>query len=63
MPLGLASGLTLLRPVAAGQPLRWVDVALDENVSAVRLRREMERLYSTAVVPRGEDRSRDAVRS
>ena len=30
LPLGLASGLKLLRPVAAGQPLRWVDVALDE---------------------------------
>ena len=42
LPLGLAHGWKLLRPVAAGQPVRWTDVAVDENVSAVRLRREME---------------------
>jgi len=45
LPLGLAHGWKLLRPVAAGQPLRWADVAVDENVSAVRLRREMETLF------------------
>jgi predicted homoserine dehydrogenase-like protein len=44
LPLGLAHGWKLLRPVAAGQPVRWVDVAVDENVTAVRLRREMESL-------------------
>jgi predicted homoserine dehydrogenase-like protein len=42
LPLGLAHGWKLLRPVAAGQPLRWSDVAFDSNVPAVRLRREME---------------------
>jgi predicted homoserine dehydrogenase-like protein len=42
LPLGLAHGWKLLRPVAAGQPLRWSDVAFDANVAAVKLRREME---------------------
>lgn len=42
LPLGLAHGWKLLKPVAAGQPLRWSDVAVDESVTAVRLRREME---------------------
>jgi predicted homoserine dehydrogenase-like protein len=45
LPLGLAHGWKLLRPVAAGQPLRWADVAVDENLPAVRLRREMETLF------------------
>ncbi len=42
LPLGLAHGWKLLKPVAAGQPLRWSDVAFDADVAAVRLRREME---------------------
>ena len=42
LPLGLAHGWKLLKPVAAGQPLRWSDVAVDESMTAVRLRREME---------------------
>lgn len=42
LPLGLAHGWKLLRPVAPGQPVRWSDVAVDERVTAVRLRREME---------------------
>ena len=46
LPLGLAHGWKLLRPVAAGQPLRWSDVAFDENSTAVRVRREMERNYA-----------------
>jgi len=52
LPLGLAHGWKLLRPVAAGQPLRWSDVAFDENATAVRLRREME-----ATVSPGSERS------
>jgi len=43
LPLGLAHGWKLLRPVAAGQPVRWSDVAVDANATAVKLRREMER--------------------
>ena len=42
LPLGLAHGWKLLRPVAAGQPLTWSDVAFDSNVAAVKLRLEME---------------------
>ena len=45
LPLGLAHGWKLLKPVAQGQPLKWSDVAVDESVGAVRLRREMEADY------------------
>lgn len=43
LPLGLAHHVRLRRPVAAGQPVRWEDVAYDEADEAVRFRREMER--------------------
>jgi len=46
LPLGLAHGVKLLKPVAAGQPLRWADVAVDESSHAVKVRREMERLFA-----------------
>jgi predicted homoserine dehydrogenase-like protein len=46
LPLGLAHGWKMLRPVAAGQPLRWSDVACDAAVPAVKLRREMERAFA-----------------
>jgi predicted homoserine dehydrogenase-like protein len=42
LPLGLAHGWKLLKPLAAGQPLRWSDVAFDAGAAAVKLRREME---------------------
>jgi predicted homoserine dehydrogenase-like protein len=45
LPLGLAHGWKVLKPVAQGQPLKWSDVAVDESVGAVRLRREMEADY------------------
>jgi len=53
LPLGLAHGWKMLRPVAAGQPLTWSDVAFDANVAAVKLRREME-----SAAPSGSDKSR-----
>jgi predicted homoserine dehydrogenase-like protein len=43
LPLGLAHGWKIMRPVAAGTPVRWSDVAVDERLTAVRVRREMER--------------------
>src|SRR5438309_4582227 len=49
LPLGLAHGWKLVRPVAAGQPLRWNDVAVDANVTAVRVRREMENAFREPV--------------
>ena len=47
LPLGLAHGVKLLKPIAAGQPVCWADVAVDETSLAVKLRREMETLYAT----------------
>jgi predicted homoserine dehydrogenase-like protein len=46
LPFGLAHGWKVLKPVPAGQPVRWSDVAVDSNVSAVQLRREMERAFA-----------------
>ncbi|MFT3817541.1 MAG: flagellar biosynthesis protein FlgA [Rubrivivax sp.] len=46
LPLGLAHGIRLLRPVRQGQALCWDDVAVDTGTRAYRLRREMEQLFS-----------------
>ncbi|MFY9317197.1 MAG: Gfo/Idh/MocA family oxidoreductase [Burkholderiales bacterium] len=53
LPLGLAHGWKMLRPVAAGQPLTWNDVAVESSAPAVKLRREME-----SSAPSGSDKSR-----
>lgn len=45
LPLGLAHGWKVLRPVAAGQVVKWSDVAVDADNTAVRVRREMEARY------------------
>jgi predicted homoserine dehydrogenase-like protein len=42
LPLGLAHRVKLVRPVAAGRPVRWTDVAVDASDAAVRFRRQME---------------------
>jgi len=44
VPLGLAVGGVVQKPVKAGQPLRYEDVALDEGQTIVKLRREQEAL-------------------
>jgi predicted homoserine dehydrogenase-like protein len=49
LPLGLAHGWKLTRAVAAGEALRWSDVAFDAANPAVRLRREMEEQFRNAV--------------
>ena len=46
LPLGLAHGIKLLRPVKQGQSLSWDDVAVDTATDAYRLRREMEALFA-----------------
>ncbi|MGE0660804.1 MAG: NAD(P)H-dependent oxidoreductase [Reyranellaceae bacterium] len=46
LPLGLAHGIKLTRPVRAGSPLSWNDVAVDQQSQAVRFRREMERHFA-----------------
>src|SRR6266404_7317515 len=45
LPLGLAHGTKLVRAVKAGAPLAWRDVAIDEALPALKLRREMEALF------------------
>jgi predicted homoserine dehydrogenase-like protein len=47
LPIGLAHGVTLTRSVAAGTVVRWSDVIADDGADAVRVRREMEALFST----------------
>jgi len=53
LPLGLAHNVKMLKPVAAGQPVRWTDVACDASLPAVKLRRELE-----ASAASGSDTSR-----
>ncbi|MEO8718961.1 MAG: SAF domain-containing protein, partial [Burkholderiales bacterium] len=48
LPLGLAHGWKVLKPIAAGQPVRWSDVAVDADVAAVKVRREMETAFRGA---------------
>jgi predicted homoserine dehydrogenase-like protein len=42
LPLGLAHGVKVIRPVAKGQSLCWDDVAMDTSTHAYKIRREME---------------------
>lgn len=46
LPLGLAHKVKMARPVAAGQTLRWSDVAIDATGEAVKFRREMESQFA-----------------
>jgi predicted homoserine dehydrogenase-like protein len=45
VPIGLAHGVKLVRDVAAGQLVRWSDVAAMDS-EAVRVRRDMERRFA-----------------
>jgi predicted homoserine dehydrogenase-like protein len=45
LPLGLAHGVKLIKPVKAGQAVSWSDVACDANSTAVKFRREMEQVF------------------
>ena len=45
LPLGLAHGVKLIKPVKAGQAVSWSDVAFDASSTAVKLRREMEQVF------------------
>jgi predicted homoserine dehydrogenase-like protein len=51
LPLGLAHGWKVRTAVAAGQAVRWSDVAFDPNATAVRFRREMERVFAGPPAP------------
>ena len=45
LPLGLAHGIKVVRPVKKGQSLSWDDVEVDTSTAAYALRREMETLF------------------
>ncbi len=45
LPLGLAHGIKLTRPVSQGQVLTYADVAIDEADETLRVRREMEAAF------------------
>jgi len=45
LPIGLAHNVVLRQPIAAGQPVRWQDVAFDDANPTVRFRREMESVF------------------
>ncbi len=46
LPIGLAHDVKLKNALAAGEPLRWSDVEIDEGLQAVRVRREMEAIFA-----------------
>jgi predicted homoserine dehydrogenase-like protein len=48
LPIGLAHGVTLTRPVREGAVVSWNDVAIDATLPAVRFRREMEASFGGA---------------
>lgn len=56
LPLGLATDVRLEHAIAAGESIRWSDVSMDETAQAVRVRREMERVFAPPghLVERGE---------
>jgi predicted homoserine dehydrogenase-like protein len=45
LPIGLAHGVKLKKPITAGALLTWSDVAISEDSLAIRFRREMEKLF------------------
>ena len=45
LPLGLAEDVRLVRDVAAGEVVRWEDVALEEGDGGAAIRREMEAAF------------------
>lgn len=47
LPLGLAHNVKLKRDIAVGEPIRWTDVEYDANSDAVKVRREMEAMFSS----------------
>jgi predicted homoserine dehydrogenase-like protein len=47
LPIGLAHRIALTRDVAQGEIVTWNDVKIDANNSAVKFRREMERVFAS----------------
>jgi predicted homoserine dehydrogenase-like protein len=45
LPIGLAHGVKVGKPIAAGETIKWDDVAYDGQDKTVKFRREMEALF------------------
>lgn len=45
VPLGLCNNITLVKPVKAGDPVKWTDVDVPKASLAVTIRKEMEALF------------------
>ncbi len=54
LPVGLAQGIKLTRPVTAGATVTWADTAIDDADEAVRARREMEAVFAPEGVKAAE---------
>ena len=64
LPLGLAHGWKVLRPIAAGEVVRWSDVAVDANNTAVKvLLRPVDAFPSTSAMTTESDRRRGPIES
>ena len=50
LPIGLAQGVTLVRDIAPGEPIRWLDVRFDADDDIIRSRRRMEEQLRRAAV-------------
>jgi predicted homoserine dehydrogenase-like protein len=50
LPLGLAHGVKVVRPVTKGQSLVWDDVAMDTSTDAYKIRRAMEDGFAPEVL-------------
>ncbi len=48
LPLGLAHGAKLVRPIPAHAAVRWDDVGIDSGNDVVRFRREMEEMFAAS---------------
>lgn len=51
LPIGLASHVKIVRPVAAGGTVCWDDIEINENDEAYRYRREMEKAFAGEGAP------------
>jgi len=49
LPLGLSQNVKLKTAKRAGEHVSWADVEIDESQSAVRVRREMEKVFSSEI--------------
>jgi predicted homoserine dehydrogenase-like protein len=47
LPLGLAQNVKLKTAKRVGEPVCWSDVEIDHDNAAVRIRREMETMFSS----------------